>query len=87
MKSFKILTVIISAFILFGLTSCNSCSDNKQPADTHVHEDGSVHENIIEETKTPASQESFKVEADSTAQQPEKKDDHGHDHSHPNHKH
>jgi|GEM_PF-2382521 hypothetical protein len=90
MKSFKILAILFSAFILFGLTSCDSCSGKKQPADTHVHDDGSVHGEHADEPKTPVAQENFK--ADSTqkatpAAKEEKHDDHGHDHSDPNHKH
>lgn len=87
MKSFKIAAIFISALIIFGLSSCNSSSNNNQPADTHVHDDGSVHEAHPKDSKTSAPQENFKVVADSTVQQPEKKDDHGHDHSDPNHKH
>lgn len=88
MKSFKIIAILFSAFILFGLTSCDSCSSKKQPANTHVHDDGSVHGDHADEPAKPAAQENFKVEADSTIQQVEKKhDDHGHDHSDPNHKH
>jgi len=87
MKSYKIIAIIFSALIIFGLTSCESCSSKNQPADTHVHDDGSVHGNHEEEAKAPASQESFQVKADSTVVQPEKKDDHKHDHSDPNHKH
>lgn len=88
MKSFKITAILFSAFVLFGLTSCDSGSGKKQPADTHVHDDGSVHEDHGEEHKTPV-QENFKVDADSTIQQVEDNHDHdhGHDHSDPNHKH
>lgn len=90
MKSFKIAAILFSAFILFGLTSCDSCSGKKQPADTHVHDDGSVHGNHSDEPAAAPAQESFKAAADSTqktAPATETKPDHGHDHSDPNHKH
>lgn len=87
MKSFKITAILISALIIFSLNSCSNSSNKNQPAGTHIHDDGSVHDAHTEETKNAAPQESFQVEADSTAKQPETKDDHGHDHSDPNHKH
>ncbi|MDP3398445.1 MAG: hypothetical protein Q8S23_04800 [Bacteroidales bacterium] len=87
MKTFKISAILISAFIILSLNSCNNSSNKNQPEGTHVHDDGSVHESHTDETKSTTPQESFQVEADTTVTQPEKKDDHGHDHSDPNHKH
>lgn len=87
MKSFKISAILISAFIILSLNSCNSSSNKNQPTSTHVHDDGSVHEAHTEETKSTTPQESFQVEADSTVIEAAKKDDHKHDHSDPNHKH
>ena len=78
---YKIIIIVFSV-IFMGLTSCNSCTSQKQndhnleECTEHDHShDGHNHNHA-----TPA-QESFKVEADSAAVK------HDHDHSDPNHKH
>ena len=83
MKS-KIKIIVFSA-ILFGLISCGGRNSNKN--NTHTHEDGSVHENHATEQVIP-QQESFKVEADSTAVETDTvKHDHSHNHSGHTHTH
>lgn len=72
--------LMIMAVALLALTACGG--NKNQNHGTHVHEDGSVHENHAPEA-TPAAQETFKVEADTTvAAEAEKHHDHGHDHGH-----
>jgi hypothetical protein len=84
MKS-KIIIIVFSA-ILYCLTSCGSRSANNHAHEngaahspnTHVHADGTVHEGAThsDSENTMPVQESFKVEADSSAI------NHNHGHSH-----
>ena len=78
----------LSAFAALTLIACNNNKSEEnhehnadgshsQTESTHVHDDGSVHND--HEADTTVMQEQFKVEQDSTAN--------GHDHSDPNHKH
>lgn len=87
MKSIKIVSILFSAFFILGLSSCHSHSGHNHSSDTHVHDDGTVHGDHAGDSITSTKQESFKVEADSAIQQVEEIQDHGHDHSDPNHKH
>ena len=78
MKSAKYIIILFAAALL-GLASCGHRNTNKQG--THTHEDGSSHgDHATEQTAVPA-QESFKVEADSTAVEATPTD-HGHSHDH-----
>lgn len=76
----KKIAFILIAILSIGLSSCGNSTGKKQ--NTHTHDDGSTHEEHTTETVAPTSQESFKVEADSTTAKevakPEKK---AHDHS------
>lgn len=78
--------IMIMSAALFALAACGGNNDKDNNHDTHVHEDGTVHENHATEAATPAAQESFKVKADTTAAtKAEHHHDHGdsHDHTHP----
>lgn len=83
----KSVYLIIALGIVLGFTSCGGNTNNN----THTHEDGCVHENHATETAKPTEQETFKVEADSSAACDEHDHDHSHDHNHDhsghNHKH
>ena len=72
--------VILFAIALFSLVSCGG-NANKQHG-THVHEDGSVHADHGTEQVAPTKQESFKVDADTTATKEADHHDHNHDHGH-----
>jgi hypothetical protein len=73
----KIFSIIAILAIVFAVSSCgNKKKKDSQAHDTHVHEDGSVHEN--HDNDTPA-QESFEVKEDSDAHQ-HNTDEHAHEH-------
>lgn len=69
--------IMITAAALVMLAACGGHSHNHG---THVHEDGTVHQDHSAETAKPAAQESFKAEADTT--DTEDHHDHGHSHDH-----
>lgn len=74
----NILLICAVSFVLF------SCGGSSQKQNVHTHEDGSTHEDHAP-TATPTEQESFKVEADTTAIQGvhnHESHEHGHDHGH-----
>jgi hypothetical protein len=75
----SIFIIIVSLFVVFAF-SCGNKSTN-QPAETHAHSDGTVHEGSVHNEATEAipEQESFEVDADSSA---EHTHDHDNDHSH-----
>lgn len=82
MKSSKLVIIISISF--FFLTACVG---NTSKQNTHIHEDGSVHDNHATEQVTPV-QESFKVEADTTLLNAETEENvHSHDHNESTHKH
>lgn len=77
--------IMMLAVALFFITACGENNGNNNQG-THVHEDGTTHENHAHETKKPSTQECFKVDADTTILESEHQHnhdhDHGHDHSH-----
>lgn len=83
MKSIKSIISIFTVLFFLGLTSCGG-GTKKSCDGTHTHEDGSTHHDHATEAAQPAEQESFNVEADSTATttDPAHDHDHGHDHDH-----
>jgi hypothetical protein len=82
----KLKVIIIVSIILFGLTACGGGNSNNQ--NTHIHDDGTVHEGHATTEQAVPGQESFKVSADSTMLKADStKHGHGHDHSETGHKH
>ncbi len=82
MKSFKSIIIAVFSVLFLGLTSCGGGTKKQN---THTHEDGSVHDDHAADPAKPA-QETFKVEADTTAAKKDslnqKHDDHGQAHDH-----
>lgn len=80
MKSIKSIISALMVLLFLGLTSCGG-GIKKNSDGTHTHDDGSLHQDHATEA-SPAEQESFKVEADSTVTtaNPAHDHDHGHDH-------
>ena len=76
---YKIIIIVFSV-ILMGLSSCNSCTAQKQ--NDHNYEECTEHDhNGHSHSHVAPAQESFKVEADSAAVK------HTHDHDHSDHNH
>ena len=79
----KILSVLTVLAIVFAVSSCgNKKKKDTHPAETHVHDDGTVHTNDAHSHDAPA-QESFEVKEDNDTEHKHE----GVDNDHEGHKH
>lgn len=79
----KILSVLTVLAIVFAVSSCgNKKKKDTHPAETHVHDDGTVHADDAHSHDAPA-QEAFEVREDNDAEHKHQ----GGDNDHEGHKH